>query len=614
MSRIDCISNRNIKIIASYLINRTGRLDNLFEGLPYPADRYQTAEAFFMNEDEWTTHDSFHAIFRRAKDISGEKYFYFNCGASCATLHSWGRFEYFIGVFASPNDGFMRIPFFNSNINDTKDIEVIKPPVYDRMSGKVRAVLKVKYHDDVAVEKDYIVDSYRRGMISCIPTVWGLSPAMIKQPLIPYDPEILFNHEQEFADYCLDARMEGDSLTINDPFNDSRRIVGRKILLESEIINGKAVFLGRYTGITAGLARHSKDQREAILITDTVRVDGRTIIKTGEIFKAPYFIMDITYDRLSLSHRLTRALGLHRQKGVSDLHLVETINGLRDTIKARNRAYHALTLANRELKEAKESMEDYNRTLEQKVDERTAELMRAREDLLLLNQDLESKVKEQVEKLNQYNNLRRYLSPKLADMILSNGDTIGTDPQRKMMTVLFSDIRGFSTLTDSLEPEELFSLLNSYISEMTKLIHKYEGTLNKIIGDGMLVFFGDPIPMEDHAQRSVFMAIDMQKKIIELKEEWLRYGYELGMGIGINTGYMTVGNIGSDMHMDYTVIGNQVNVAARLESLAKPGQILISQRTYSRINSLVDVEKIGEIKVKGIHNPVITYNVKTLLS
>ena len=614
MSRIDCISNRNIKIIASYLIHKTGRLDNLFEGLPYPVDRYQTPEAFFMNEDEWTTNDNFHTIFRRAKDISGETYFYFNCGASCASLHSWGRFEYFIGVFASPNDGFMRIPFFNSNINDTKDIEVVKPPVYDSLSGKVRTVLKVKYHDDIVVENDYIVDSYRRGMISCIPTVWSLRPAMIKQSLNPYDPEILFNHEQEFADYGLDARMEGDYLTINDPFDDSRRIVGKKILLEPEIINGKTVFLGRYTGITAGLARHSKDQREAILITETVRLDGRMIMKTGEIFKAPYFIMDITYDRLSMSHRLSKALGLRRQKGISDLYLVDTINGLKETIRARNRAYHALTLANRELKEAKERMEDYNRTLEQKVDERTAELMKAREDLILLNQNLEFKVQEQVEKLNQYNNLRRYLSPKLADKILSSGDTIGADPQRKMMTVLFSDIRGFSTLTDSLEPEELFSLLNSYISEMTRLIHKYEGTLNKIIGDGMLVFFGDPIPMEDHAQRSVFMAIDMQKKIFELKEEWLHYGYELGMGIGINTGYMTVGNIGSESHMDYTVIGNQVNVAARLESLAKSGQILISQRTYSRINSLVDVEKIGEIKVKGIHNPVITYNVKGLLN
>jgi adenylate cyclase len=147
---------------------------------------------------------------------------------------------------------------------------------------------------------------------------------------------------------------------------------------------------------------------------------------------------------------------------------------------------------------------------------------------------------------------------------------------------------------------------------MTKLIHHFDGTLDKIIGDGMLIFFGDPVPMEDHAQRSVLMSIEMQKKVNELKKDWKYFGYELGMGIGINTGYMTVGNIGSDIHMDYTVIGNQVNVASRLESLAKPGQILVSQRTFSRVSHLVEAEEIGEIKVKGIKNPVLTYNINWL--
>ena len=145
---------------------------------------------------------------------------------------------------------------------------------------------------------------------------------------------------------------------------------------------------------------------------------------------------------------------------------------------------------------------------------------------------------------------------------------------------------------------------------MTRLIHQYDGTLNKIIGDGLLVFFGDPIPMEDHAHRAVMMAVDMQKKVIELRNEWLQYGHELSIGIGVNTGYMTVGNIGSDIHKDYTVIGTQVNVAARLESLAKSGQILISQRTFTRVRDLVEVEKVGEIQVKGIHSPIVTYNVK----
>ena len=152
--------------------------------------------------------------------------------------------------------------------------------------------------------------------------------------------------------------------------------------------------------------------------------------------------------------------------------------------------------------------------------------------------------------------------------------------------------------------------MDKYLSEMTKIIHQYDGTLNKIIGDGLLVFLGDPIAMDDHARRAVMMAIDMQKAVVELRNDWHQYGYELEIGIGINTGYMNVGNIGSDSHKDYTVIGNQVNVASRLVALAKPGQILISQRTYSRVKDFVNVKSEGEIKVKGIHNPVPTYNVK----
>jgi adenylate cyclase len=610
MSRPDCISNRNIKIISSYLMDKVGNYDNLFHDLPYPADRYSSPDGFFLNEDEWTTLENFHKIFRRAKDISGEAYFYFNCGLSSAMLRSWGRFEYFIRVFAGPDDGFMRVPFFNSHINDTKEMEVILPPSYDKSTGKTRVLLKIEYHDDIDVEEDYIVDSYRRGLISGIPTIWGLCPADIKQPLCPYDPEKLFREEQEVACYGLDARMEDDKLMIKDPTDGKSRIVGKKVILKSEMINGKRCFLGKYLDMTEASKKISGDKKQAILITETIQGDGRILFRAGEIFKAPYFIMDVTYDRVSLINRLTHAFRTNKHEGVSEKYLIDTINRLRETIKARNRAYHALKLANDELQDTKERVEEYNKTLQQRVEERTSELLKTKNELIELNHGLEEKVNKQVEELKRYNDLRRYLSPQLTEKILSSGSILGGQPQRKMMTVMFSDIRNFSNLTDSLEPEELFHLLDRYLAEMTALIHRYEGTLNKIIGDGMLIFFGDPIPMEDHAQRSVLMAVEMQKKAAELKNEWQRYGYDLGMGIGINTGYMTVGNIGSNMHMDYTVIGNQVNVAARLESMAKPGQILISQRTYSRVTDLVEAEEIGEVNVKGIHSPIMTYNIK----
>ena len=610
MSRTDCISNRNIKIAASYVTQKLGGCGHLFEGMAYPSDRFASAEDFFLNEDEWTTYPIFLAIFRRAKEMVDEPYFYFNCGFSAARLRSWGRLDSFVPIFTSPSDGFRRLPFFNRQLTDTKDIEVLFPPSYDKTFRKMRTLLEIRHHEDVDVHEDYLGDPYSRGMISSIPTIWGLRPALVKQLMNPYDPEILFNQEPELRPFGLEPKMENHWLTISHPTSERRKPVGKKVILIPEMINGRPVYLGKHKEIADGPSLSGEGEREAILIAETVQVGQRTLLKAGEIFKAPSFVLDVTFDRLSLKGRLSNTFVFRRNSDESAAGFIETVNELKETIVARNRAYSELEKANAELLEAKTKVDEYARTLEQRVEDRTKALSLAQEELKTFNQDLEAKVREHVEQLRRYNELRRYLSPKLSETILSRGNNLGAEPQRKMMTVVFSDIRNFTSFTENLEPEELFPLLDKYISEMTRIIHQYDGTLNKIIGDGLLVFFGDPIPTADHAQRAVMMAIDMQRKVVQLKDEWLEYGHDFGVGIGINTGYMTVGNIGSDIHKDYTVIGNQVNVASRLESLAKAGQILVSQRTYSKVKSLVEVEKVGAIQVKGLRDPVVTYNVK----
>jgi class 3 adenylate cyclase len=610
MSRIDCISNRNSKIVAAYLNSKLGHYEGLFDGLPYPSERYSSPEDFFLNEDEWTTYENFQAMMRRAREMVGDPYFYFHCGASSAGLRSWGRLDYFVSLFTGPNEGFKRLSFFTSHFTDTKDIDVIVPPVYDKSFGKFRTLLEIRYHDDIDVHTDYAGDAYSRGILSSIPTIWGLKPARVRQILNPYDPEILFNKEPDLLSFGLDPRFGGNRLTVRHPHSGERREVGRKVFLLPEKLNGRTLFMGRYTESLPAGVKDSQERREALLITETVEADRRLLLKAGEIFKAPSFVLDVTYDRLSMRDRAARLLRGRRKRDDRALGLVETINELKETIVARNKAYEELERVNAELRQAKVRVDDYARNLEIKVDERTAELRKAQDELSHFNQGLEAKVKEHVEQLRRYNELRRYLSPKLSDIILSSGNTLGEEPKRKMMTVVFSDIRNFSSFTESLEPEELFPLMDKYLSEMTRTIHHYDGTLNKIIGDGLLIFFGDPIPLEDHAERAVMMAVDMQKKVTELRDEWLQYGHDFGVGIGINTGYMTVGNIGSDIHKDYTVIGNQVNVASRLESLAKAGQILISQRTYSRVKQAVEVEEVGKVQVQGIRDPIVTYNVK----
>jgi class 3 adenylate cyclase len=609
MSRADCISNRNIRIISAYAESLLGGTAGLFDGISYPQERYKSAKDYLADEDEWTTYETFEKVFRRAKRLVGDPDFYFNCGASFATLHSWGRFGYFIQLFSGPNDGIKRLPFFNKNFNDTKDIDIIRPPTYDTKLKKVHAIIRVHFHAEHDPNRDYIGDPYLKGIISSIPSIWGLPPAIIKQPLNEYDPEVLLNEEEEFRPFKLNARIEHKELTVNCPGEERRKAVGRKVLLEPDIVAGRKVFLGRFSELPGEDEEEQTGKCTGILITESLRVSDRIILTAGDIYKAPYFILEITYDRLRFWNRIPHLFYRGRKGGEAARGMIETINQLREAMVAKGVAYKELEKANLELLKAKEDLDTYAKNLEGMVEERTVELKKAKEELLVLNRDLEKKVNDQIEQLRRYGELRRYLSPKITDRILSDGSDLNKISHRKLMTVLFSDIRGFSDLTDCLEPEEITLLLNNYLSEMTALIHRYEGTLGKIIGDGIMVFFGDPVSIPDHAQRAVLLAIDMQKKVDELKDEWFSYGYDLSIGIGINTGYMTVGNIGSEFHRDYTVIGNQVNIAARLEQMAKPGEILVSQRTYSKAKDVASIEKTGTVQLKGIHAPVAVYRV-----
>jgi len=208
----------------------------------------------------------------------------------------------FAKLFRSPGDGYKRLPFFNRNLNDTKEIEVVIPPSYDRRIQRFRTVLKVEFHRDIDPNGDYIGEPFLRGIISAIPTLWGLEPAMVEQPLKPYDPEILLQKEPEFRPYGLHPKREGDLLTIRHPEHGGRSIVGEKVFLLPDQVGNRTLFLGRYAKKPTK-ALNPGEEKEAILITETVTVNGRTLLQEGEIFNAPYFILDVTYDRTSLANR-----------------------------------------------------------------------------------------------------------------------------------------------------------------------------------------------------------------------------------------------------------------------------------------------------------------------
>ncbi len=227
------------------------------------------------------------------------------------------------------------------------------------------------------------------------------------------------------------------------------------------------------------------------------------------------------------------------------------------------------------------------------------------------NRSLTEKVKQQVQELERVNRLKRYLSPQIAETILGENENLFKSHRREI-TVVFLDLRGFTAFSDSAEPEEVMEVLRGYHAAMGKLIFDFDGTLERFAGDGIMVFFNDPIPCADHTEKAVRMALAMQDKVEELRAEWFKKGYELDLGIGMATGYATLGNIGFEGRMDYGAIGNVTNLAARLCSEAKARQILTNQRTLSKIENLVEYESLEELQLKGVSRPVAAFNILKL--
>lgn len=229
-------------------------------------------------------------------------------------------------------------------------------------------------------------------------------------------------------------------------------------------------------------------------------------------------------------------------------------------------------------------------------------------DLEDLNSNLQETVERKVEELDRATELRRYVSPQLAESILTGDTKVTLGSKRSYLTTFFSDIRGFTELSERMEPEEIVDELNEYLTAMTEIVFRHGGTLDKYVGDAIMVFFGDPVPQEDHAQRAVRMALEMRQRIQEVTASWkLRYTESFAIGMGITTGWVTVGNIGSPVRSDYTVLGNQVNLASRLADRAEPGQILVSERTMLAVQDFAQGTIIDQVRLKGVNRPIKIY-------
>jgi adenylate cyclase len=232
-----------------------------------------------------------------------------------------------------------------------------------------------------------------------------------------------------------------------------------------------------------------------------------------------------------------------------------------------------------------------------------------RRELEEWNRTLEDRVKEQVGLVEQLGRLKRFFSPQLAELIVAGGAEDPLKTHRREVTVVFLDLRGFTAFAETAEPEEVMGVLREYHHEMGGLILEHEGTLERFTGDGMMIFFNDPVEVPNPAERALRMAVAMRDRVATLAAGWRKRGWDLGLGVGIAQGYATIGAIGFEGRWDYGAIGTVTNLAARLCGEAKGGQILVPSRVAAAVEKLIEAEEIGSIALKGLARPVPTWSV-----
>lgn len=252
------------------------------------------------------------------------------------------------------------------------------------------------------------------------------------------------------------------------------------------------------------------------------------------------------------------------------------------------------------------------KTLHDTVQEQAAELQTQAAQLSEWNRTLEARVAEQVRELERTSRLKRFLSPQIAELIISSEEERVLESHRREITAVSCDLRGFTAFSETAEPEDLIDVIHEFHAAMGELIFLFEGTLERFVGDGIVVLFNDPLPCADPAIRAVRMASAMRKRVHELSKVWRKRGHELGFGVGIALGYATLGRIGFEGRFDYGAIGTVMNLASRLSDEARPGQILVSRRVHAMVEDLVDAESLGEMSLKGFLKPVPAFNILTV--
>jgi adenylate cyclase len=231
-------------------------------------------------------------------------------------------------------------------------------------------------------------------------------------------------------------------------------------------------------------------------------------------------------------------------------------------------------------------------------------------DLAAWNRTLEQRVADQVTEIERVGRLKRFLSPQIAELVVSSGEDKVLESHRREVTVVFCDLRGFTAFAETAEPEEVMAVLREYHAALGALIHEFEATVERFFGDGLLILFNDPLPCPDPSLRAVRMAVRMREDVGQLIMNWRKRGHELGFGVGIANGYATLGCIGFEGLFQYSATGTVANLACRLCDHALNGQILVDGKVHTALDGFAVAEPVGELVLKGFHRPVAAFNVR----
>ena len=280
--------------------------------------------------------------------------------------------------------------------------------------------------------------------------------------------------------------------------------------------------------------------------------------------------------------------------------------------------------ADRELLEAKQRTEEANKLVTEKnrmlealfseIQDKNRQVEEQAAQLAEWNAKLETRVAEQVSQLGRFSKLTRFLSPKISDLIISGDADESLKTRRSEITVVYVDLRGFTGFTESAEPEEVMSVLRQYHAELGRIIIEHDGTIEHFAGDGMMILFNAPVPVENHEIKAIRMTLAMREALTALSAGWRKRGHELGFGAGIAGGFATIGTIGFEQRLDYGAVGPACNLAARLCGEAKDTQILVAQRVFAKVEASIEAAPVGDLVLKGFHRPVPAYNILGICS